>query len=101
MLSAAVFTGYLQLTRNGVKHLMQVQPTKNAVCYDGAALLGQFGTPRPADAALVSGKYPWLNSFGAGACPPDRMPQDGWKTMPEVGGTGTQKGTDKRRSWMG
>lgn len=79
----------------------EVQPTKNAVCYDGAALLGQFGTPRPSDAAVVSGKYPWLDSFGVGGCPPNRTPKDGWEAMPEVGGTGAQKGKDKRRGWWG
>jgi hypothetical protein len=58
----------------------QVQPPEQAVCYDGDALLGQFGTPYPADAEVVAGKYPWLYNFGVGACPRDRLPKDGWQT---------------------
>jgi hypothetical protein len=61
--------------------IRQVQPPKQAVCYDGDALLGQFGTPYPADAEVVASKYPWLESFGAGACPKDRLPKDGWQTV--------------------
>ena len=55
-------------------------PPKRAVCYDGDALLGQFGTPFAADAEVVAKKYPWLEGFGAGACPRDRLPKDGWQT---------------------
>lgn len=71
------------------------------MCYDGAALLGQFGTPRPSDAAVVSGKYPWLEGFGAGACPPNRMPKDGWKVVPQTGSTDARPETRKGRTWWG
>ena len=84
---------------------MQVQPTANAVCYTGAALLGQFGIPFPSDAANVSAKYPWLEGFAAGACPAERLPKgpdSDSKGGEDAAADGDRRGGRRRRSgWLG